>query len=102
MTTLNISLPESMRTFIEEQIAKGSYSTASEYIHHLIQQDQRQAAHMKLEAMLLEGLGSGEPIEITNEWWGNKRTELVERSRQENGEKDEAVPIWLFLMKSTL
>ena len=85
MTTLNISLPESMQTFIEEQIAKGGYSNASEYVHHLIQQDQRQTAQMNMEAMLLEGLGSGEPIEITNEWWGNQRTELVERSRQENG-----------------
>ena len=85
MTTLNISFSESMRTFIEEQIAKGGYSTASEYIRHLIWQEQKQAAQMKLEAMLLEGLDSGEPIEITDEWWENKRTELVERSRQENG-----------------
>jgi antitoxin ParD1/3/4 len=30
MTTLNISLPDSMRAFIEEQIAQGGYSTASE------------------------------------------------------------------------
>ena len=85
MTTLNISLPESMRTFIEEQIAKGSYSTASEYIYHLIQQDQKQSAQMKLEAMLLEGFDSGELIEVTDEWWENKRTEIVERSRYENG-----------------
>lgn len=79
MTTLNISLPESMQTFIEEQIAKGGYSTASEYIRHLIQQDQKQASQMKLETMLLQGLDSGEPIEVTDEWWQNKRTELVER-----------------------
>lgn len=85
MTTLNISLAESMRAFIEEQIAKGGYSTASEYIHHLIQQDHNQAAQMKLEAMLLEGLDSGQPIEVTDEWWENKRTELVERLRKKNG-----------------
>ena len=85
MTTLNISLPESMRAFVDEQIAKGGYSTASEYIHHLIQQDQKQAAQMKLEAMLLEGLDSGEPIEVTHEWWGNQRTELVERLHKKNG-----------------
>ena len=81
MTTLNISLPELMQAFIEEQIAKGGYSTANEYIHHLIQQDQRQAAQMKLEAMLLEGLNSGEFIEVTDQWWENKRTGIVERSR---------------------
>lgn len=85
MTTLNISLPESMRAFIDEQIAKGGYSTASEYIRNLIRQDQKQAAQMKLEAILLEGLDSGEPIEVTDEWWENKRTELLERLRNKNG-----------------
>lgn len=76
MTTLNISLPESMQAFIDEQVAKGGYSTASEYIHHLIQQDQKQAAQMKLEAMLLEGLDSGEPIEVTDKWWKKKELRL--------------------------
>lgn len=85
MTTLNISLPESMRAFIDEQIAKGDYSTASEYIRDLIRQDQKQAAQMKLETMLLEGLDSGEPIEVTDEWWENKRIELLERLRKKNG-----------------
>ena len=36
MTTLNISLPDSMRAFIDEQITQGGYSTASEYIRDLI------------------------------------------------------------------
>lgn len=71
--------------FIDEQVAKGGYSNVSEYIRHLIRQDQKQAAQMKLEAMLLEGLDSGEPIEVTDEWWENKRSELVERFRKKNG-----------------
>lgn len=85
MTTLNISLPESMWAFIDEQIAKGGYSTASEYIRQLIRQDQKQAAQMKIEAMLLEGIDSGDRIEVTDEWWENKRTELVERLRKKTG-----------------
>ncbi len=85
MTTLNISLPESMRAFINEQVAKGGYSTASEYISHLIRQDQKRAEQIKLEAMVLEGLDSGEPIEVTDKWWKNKTTELVERLRKNNG-----------------
>ena len=36
MTTLNISLPDAMRTFIEETVSKGGYSTASEYIRWLV------------------------------------------------------------------
>ena len=83
MTTLNISLPESMRDFISEQVATGGYSTASEYIRHLIRQELERVAKAKLETLLLEGLDSGEPIEITDEWWEQKRTELVEKVRQQ-------------------
>ena len=67
MTTLNISLPDSMRTFIDEQIAQGGYSTASEYIRDLIRQAQKQAAQEKLDSMLIEGLASGKSIEVTDE-----------------------------------
>ena len=81
MTTLNISLPESMRDFISEQVAKGGYRTASEYIRHLICQELERVAKTQLETLLLEGLDSGESIEITDEWWEQKRTELVEKVR---------------------
>jgi antitoxin ParD1/3/4 len=83
MTTLNISLPESMRDFISEQVAKGGYSTASEYIRHLIRQELERVAKTQLETLLLEGLDSGEAIEITDEWWEQKRTELVEKVRKQ-------------------
>ena len=84
MTTLNISLPESMRAFIEEQVHKGGYSTASEYIRHLIRQEQERADHRRLEELLLEGLDSGESIQVTDEWWEQKRVQLMERFRQKN------------------
>ncbi len=82
MTTLNISLPESMREFIDQQIDQGGYSTASEYIRHLIRQDQEKAEKKQIEKLLLEGLSSGEPVEITDDWWEQKRTELMERLDQ--------------------
>lgn len=84
MTTLNISLPESMRTFIDEQIAQGGYSTASEYIRDLIRQAQKQAAKEKLDNMLIEGLASGEPIEVTDEWWQEKQEHLNRLRRQQS------------------
>lgn len=74
MTTVNISLPEDLQLFIDEQIAGGNYSTASEYIHHLIRQAQQQAERERIETLLLEGLESGEPIEVTDEWWEAKLT----------------------------
>lgn len=40
MSTLNISMPEAMRRYIDQQAAAGNYS-ASEYVRHLIRQDQQ-------------------------------------------------------------
>ena len=39
MTTMNISLPDSMRAFIEQKVAQSGYSTASEYIRQLVRED---------------------------------------------------------------
>lgn len=82
MTTLNVSLPESMRIFIDEQIKNKGYSTASEYIRHLIRKEQEVIENKRLEALLIEGLESGEPEEINREWWENKRAELIQRLRE--------------------
>ncbi|WP_442947899.1 ribbon-helix-helix domain-containing protein [Nostoc sp.] len=36
MTNIQISLPESMKVFVEQQVAKGGYSSANEYLQELI------------------------------------------------------------------
>lgn len=58
MTSMNISLPESLRDYVEQQVASGGYGTASEYLRELIRQDQKQKAQERLEEMLLKGLES--------------------------------------------
>lgn len=92
MTTLNISLPDSMRVFIDEQVKKKGYSTASEYIRHLIRTEQEREEQKRLETLLIEGLDSGEPIQITEECWENKRADLIQRLRQKQS--------WLFAFLS--
>ena len=39
MTSLNISLPEALKTYVEGQVASGDWGTPSEYIRDLIRQD---------------------------------------------------------------
>jgi antitoxin ParD1/3/4 len=82
MTTVNISLPDSMRDFINEQVEKGGYSTTSEYIRHLIRQDLERVQKSRIEKLLLAGLDSGEAIEITDEWWEQKRSQLIDKIRK--------------------
>jgi antitoxin ParD1/3/4 len=74
MTTMNISLPEPMRDWVEGQIKKGSFGNASEYIRSLIREDQKRSAREELEARLLEGLDSGPATP-----WTNKDVEALKK-----------------------
>jgi antitoxin ParD1/3/4 len=40
MSTMNISLPDALRRFVDEQVASGAYGTSSEYVRELIRRDQ--------------------------------------------------------------
>ena len=77
MTTMNISLPENLKQFVELVIAKDGYGTVSEYVRELIRADEKRRAQERLETLLLEGLESGKPIEITPEYWQKKRAKLL-------------------------
>ena len=79
MSSLNISLPQSLKDYIEKQVKQSGYSTPSEYVRELLREDQKRRAKDKLEALLLEGLNSGDPIEITPEYWEEKRRQLIQR-----------------------
>ena len=54
-------------------------TSVSDYARELIEQEQKRADQLKLEAMLLEGLESGDPIELTNESWKAIRQQAIER-----------------------
>ncbi len=79
MTSLNISLPQPLKDFVEEQVRQGGFSTPSEYIRALLRDDQKRRAEEKLEALVLEGLNSGDPVEVTPDFWKELREELAER-----------------------
>ena len=82
MGTMNISLPDSLKAFVEAQIIGGGYSSASEYVCALIRADQKRKAEERLEALLLEGLNSGEPSAMTAADWQEIRREVKERLGQ--------------------
>ena len=82
MATMNISLPDALREFVEEQVAEGGYSTASEYVRELIRQDQKRRGLERLETLLLEGLESGPAAEATPEWWEQFRADLLRRHQE--------------------
>ena len=78
MTSLNISLPKPLRAFVDTQVAEGRYASPEEYIQQLIREDAKRRTREKVDALLLEGLNSGEPIPVTPEYWEAKERQLAE------------------------
>jgi len=77
MQTINISLPDHLKDFVEDQVGSGRFSSVSEYIRDLIRDDEKRRAQDKLEALLMEGLQSGQPTEMTKQDWDGIRREAV-------------------------
>lgn len=55
MSTMNISLPDPLKSFVDEQVKERGYGTSSEYVRELIRKDQERS---RLRAMLIEGAAS--------------------------------------------
>ena len=81
MQSMNISLPEPLKQFVDGQIAQGRYSSASEYMRELIRADEKHKAEDLLEAKLLEGLNSQES-DLTLEDWSAIRQEALARLKE--------------------
>ena len=79
MQTMNISLPDQLKEFVEGQVGSGRYSSVSEYVRDLIRDDESRKAREKLEALLVEGIQSGEASEMTRQDWSDIRTEAVKQ-----------------------
>ena len=55
MSTMNVSLPDELRAFVDEQVDEGGYGSTSEYVRALIRRDQER---LRLRQLLLEGAAS--------------------------------------------
>lgn len=88
MTSMNISLPESMKTFIEDEVSSGGYGTASEYFRELVREAKRRKEEERLERKLLEALESGPATPMTKKDWdaikerGLKRIEAKKAAKK--------------------
>jgi antitoxin ParD1/3/4 len=59
---MNISLPDALKTFVDEQVTQRGYGTSSEYVRELIRKDQDRS---RLREMLLAG-GASEPAGVAD------------------------------------
>jgi antitoxin ParD1/3/4 len=83
MTTMNVSLPDDMKAFVEDRVAQDGYSSVSEYFRDLIRDAQRRNAKLELEAKLAEGL-KGSPTRMTRKDWQAIKRQALDGLASEN------------------
>lgn len=71
--TMNISLPTSLKAYVQQRVKRDGYGNVSEYVRELIRDDQEKKSEKRLEEKLLEGL-QGKDQSIDDAYW--KRLEL--------------------------
>lgn len=86
---MNISLPDEMKAFVEEQASQQGFGTVSEYVRAMIREAQeRHLERERLDALLLEGLNSGPGTPLTTEDWDHIRgeaTKLIAKRQRGRG-----------------
>jgi antitoxin ParD1/3/4 len=70
MTTMNISLPDSLKDFVDEQVDRRGYGTSSEYVRELIRKDQDR---MQLRGLLLAGAASAQATPVDDAYFAGLR-----------------------------
>lgn len=66
--TMNISLTEPLKRFVDDQVREGGFSSTSDYVRELIRERRQRAAEDHLRRLIAEGLSSGPatPVDDTS------------------------------------
>jgi antitoxin ParD1/3/4 len=83
MTTMNISVVDDMKAFVESEMAQEGYASASEYLRTLIREAQKPRAKREREAKFREALESGPATPMTREDWDSIETDAMGRLARE-------------------
>lgn len=78
MSTMNISLPDSLKSFVDEQVAQRGFGTSSEYVRELIRKD---ADRLHLRNMLLQGAASVAAAPVNASYFSALRERVEQRMR---------------------
>lgn len=76
---MNISLPESLKDFVDEQVTRGGYGTSSEYVRELIRRD---SDRLRLRGLLLDGATSAAAVPAGPSYFAGLRKRVRPRARR--------------------
>jgi antitoxin ParD1/3/4 len=77
VTTLTISLPDSLKEFVDTEVRTKGYGNVSEYVRGLLREAQAKEADARLEALLLEALSKGKDVAVSREFWMELRRDAA-------------------------
>jgi antitoxin ParD1/3/4 len=81
MATMNVSLPDQMKQWIEDQVATGRYGNSSDYVRDLVRRDQDRAERKaEFERLVQEGRDSGFTEMSAEEIFAEARAEFLSES----------------------
>jgi antitoxin ParD1/3/4 len=71
-----IILPDEIQSVIDAEVREHGFADAADYLATLVRQDQKRRAKDELEQYILEGIDSGDYVEMTAETWRELRLNL--------------------------
>lgn len=80
-TTMNISLPAPLKSWVEQQVETRGYSTASEFVRDVLRREQELSLRTIVDARLEQAIASGESTPMTAQDWQRIRREGQKRAR---------------------
>ncbi len=81
MSTMNISLPDSLKAFVDEQVSERGYGTSSEYVRELIRKDQDR---QRLRGLLLAGAASAPTTPADADYFEGLRNRVRQRAKADS------------------
>lgn len=75
---MNISLPDTLKAFVDEQVSERGYGTSSEYVRELIRTDQDRR---HLRGLLLQGAASAPVARVDGAYFGSLRQRVKARTK---------------------
>ena len=79
MGTMNVSLPDQLKSFVDEQVKQRGYGTSSEYVRDLIRKDQERT---RLRTLLLDGAGSPPGAAADDAYFTDLRNRIRRRGKR--------------------
>ena len=87
MTTVTISLPETLKTFIDEQLSTRGYGKVSEYFRSLLRDAQEREGKLGLKLPCRRLATGGADIPLTRAFWKDLRTEALDLAKKHQSRK---------------